>query len=47
MMTFQGVGPSSTAAQAAWQAPKDALHAITVAGAVAPKVAPHVKPAAE
>jgi hypothetical protein len=45
--TFYGVGASNTAAHAPWQVPKAALHARMVAGAEAPSVAPHVKPAAE
>jgi hypothetical protein len=45
--TFHGVGASNTAAHALWQVPKAALHARMVAGAEAPSVAPHVKPAAE
>lgn len=41
------VGANRTAAQAAWHFPKAKLHAITEAGALAPIVAPQVKPAAE
>lgn len=40
------VGARATTAQAAWQALKALLHAIIDAGAVAPKVASQVEPAA-
>ena len=43
----QNVGASRTEAQAAWHFPKAELQARIEAGAVAPIVAPHVKPAAE
>ena len=45
--TFYGIGAKSTAAHAAWQLPNAVLQATTVAGAVAPSVAPQMNLAAE
>lgn len=44
---IQSVGARSVAAHAAWQVPNAALQATIDAGAEAPRVAPHVNPAAE
>lgn len=44
---IHGVGANSTLAQAASHVPKAELQAIMEAGALAPIVAPQVKPAAE